>query len=358
MLKLTVKKKELEDALTHAARVAERKGSMEALKTVLLKAGDGELVLTATDLTLSLAVPVDALVEEPGALCVPVHTLLAMVKTLAAERVTLEEQANNRLKIEDGQSSFKLSGLQAGDFPSWPEVEDPIEVSVSCEALKGLFKRTQYVAAEAETKTGGVLIEPNGDVLTTVAVATYRIAVAEGELEDKAQKVRALVPLKAVNEAMQFLGSSEDVVVLTISKNRIGLTMPGAVMVSRLLEQSFPKYESVIPKDSPGSFTVRRADLAAAMHRVQVVSDYVNIEVEGKHLSVYAKTDMGEVKDRVDVEDFKGEPYKAKHRLKHLLEPLGPMTAEHVTFEISDAKEPILIKEGEDHLCVVSPVIG
>ncbi len=360
MIKLTLGKTELKAALEHVAGVAENRAKNPVLGSILLKAGGetpNEVTLTATDLDVSLAVVVDgAVVKEGGSICVPVSTFPAMVKVLTDDEVFIEEQANNRLKLYTENSSFKMACLPASDFPSWPEMEDPVEISIAGHALKALLLRTHYAAGK-DTKAC-VLLEPNGDVLTLVATDGHMLAVAEGELLDKAAHGQHKMPLKAAREALRFLNNSDEPAVLSLSKSMIGFRVPGAEMVGRVVAGEVVDYQTLFKEDVPISFSLRRADITAALHRVAVISPYVNIEGTGAGLTVFAKSDLGEVKDKVKVENYKGGDFKVKLKVPHLLAALGPMSEENISIELTDGSSPVLIRENDDHRCMLAPLKG
>ena len=77
----------------------------------------------ATDMELSLRVPVAATVEQPGAVVLP-RLAGDIVRSMADGPVTLEHRAGEGVvSVSGGGSSFSLNCLQAGDFPELPADE-------------------------------------------------------------------------------------------------------------------------------------------------------------------------------------------------------------------------------------------
>ena len=81
----------LADRLATAARATSTRASIQVAAGIRITAGVAEepVELAATDLELSLRVPLDAEVEEPGAVVIPARLAQEVVRALRADRVTL-----------------------------------------------------------------------------------------------------------------------------------------------------------------------------------------------------------------------------------------------------------------------------
>ena len=53
-----------------------------------------------------------------------------------------------------------------------------------------------------------------------------------------------------------------------------------------------------------------------------------------------------------------GEDFKVKLKVGHLLSILGPMSTEHVAVDLTDGGNPVLIRENDDHRCLLAPMKG
>ena len=90
--------------------------------------------LAATDMELSLRVPLEATVEQPGAVVLP-RLAGDIVRTMADGPITLEHRANEGVvSLSGGGSSFTLNCLQASDFPELP-ADDGAGLRVPVEPL-------------------------------------------------------------------------------------------------------------------------------------------------------------------------------------------------------------------------------
>ena len=78
-MKLTIERAQLLRALGHVQSVVERRNTIAILSTALLRAGDGKLALSATDMDLEIVESVPAQIAAGGTTTAPAHTLYDFV---------------------------------------------------------------------------------------------------------------------------------------------------------------------------------------------------------------------------------------------------------------------------------------
>src|SRR5579864_3901794 len=81
-MKLTIERAALLRALGHVQSVVERRNTIPILSNVLLRAEDGQLALSATDMDLEMVASVAAQGARKGATTAPAHTLYDIVRKL------------------------------------------------------------------------------------------------------------------------------------------------------------------------------------------------------------------------------------------------------------------------------------
>ena len=118
-MKVTCGRDELADKLQLAGRgVSTRTQSVQILGGIMLRAAEGRLHLSATDMEISLRVALDAQVEDEGAVVVPGRLLVDIVRLLPAGEVTIGHRAEEGVaELTCGSASYKLHTYAAEDFP-------------------------------------------------------------------------------------------------------------------------------------------------------------------------------------------------------------------------------------------------
>src|SRR5271155_51947 len=81
-MKLTIERGALLRALGHVQSVVERRNTIPILSNVLMKAENGRLTLSATDMDLEIVEVVQAQLNGEGKTTAPAHTLYDIVRKL------------------------------------------------------------------------------------------------------------------------------------------------------------------------------------------------------------------------------------------------------------------------------------
>ena len=129
-MELTVRRGDFLNELTLMQGVVERKNTIPILSNILLKAADGHLSFTSTDLDLTLLSAAQAKVSRPGSVTVPARKLFDLIRNLPEADVALKLMDNNYLGVVCERSSFRLVAQPAEDFPTVPKVEGKAEVTL------------------------------------------------------------------------------------------------------------------------------------------------------------------------------------------------------------------------------------
>jgi DNA polymerase-3 subunit beta len=120
-LKITCEREELVTRLGVVARALSTRGAVQVLAGVLLRPGEGELELAATDMELSLRTSLPARVEGEGALVVPGKLLVDIARLLPADEVVIEHRPDDgAVQITSGSYTSRLHVYAAEDFPACP----------------------------------------------------------------------------------------------------------------------------------------------------------------------------------------------------------------------------------------------
>ena len=81
-MKLIVERAALLKALSHVQSVVERRTTIPILSNVLMRADNGRLALSATDMDLEIVERVAGQIEREGRTTAPAHTLYDIVRYL------------------------------------------------------------------------------------------------------------------------------------------------------------------------------------------------------------------------------------------------------------------------------------
>jgi DNA polymerase III subunit beta len=357
-MKVTLERNHLLKSLGHVHRVVERRNTYPILANVLITASGEGLDLRATDLDIEVTETAPAMTDTPGATTVPAHTLFEIVRKLAdGAEVRLETEGGERMTISSGRSRFELSCLNPDGFPDLKPDEFTHTFSIAATALGELIERTQFAISSEETRyyLNGIYFHTieAGEAVVMRAVATdgHRLARAEVPAPDgSAGMPGIIVPKKTVAEVQKLLEGVEDEVKIELSETKIRFTVDGVVLLSKLIEGTFPDYERVTPKNNDKRMEVDRAGFATAVDRVSTIAS----DRGGKAVKLVASNDMlelsvtnpdhGTASEEIAV-SFAFENFEIGFNARYLLDIITQIRSDNAVFLFNDSGSPTLVQE-------------
>ncbi|MDB5507089.1 MAG: polymerase beta subunit [Devosia sp.] len=357
-MKITLERNHLLKSLSHVHRVVERRNTYPILANVLMKAVDGTVELRATDLDIEVTEAVPAMVGAPGTTTVPAHTLYEIVRKLAdGAEVRLETDGADQMELTSGRSRFHLACLSPDSFPDLKSGTFGHKFSLPAATLRELIERTQFAISNEETRyyLNGIYFHTieSGKQLVLRAVATdgHRMARAEAAAPEGAEGMPGIiVPKKTVGEIQKLLDGVDGDVALEISDTKIRIAVGGVVLLSKLIEGTFPDYERVTPKNNDKAMSVDRAAFATAVDRVSTIASdrggkAVKLSVKDSQLELsVTNPDHGTASEELPV-SFETEGFEIGFNAKYLLDIVGQIRSETAVFMFNDAGSPTLVKE-------------
>jgi DNA polymerase-3 subunit beta len=360
-MKVTLERNHLLKSLSHVHRVVERRNTYPILANVLLKAADGRIDLRATDLDIEVTESVPAMVATPGTTTIPAHTLYEIVRKLAdGAEVRLETEGADQMLLTSGRSRFHLACLSPDSFPDLKSGTFSHEFAIPAASFRELIERTQFAISNEETRyyLNGIYVhtlEVNG-VPTLRAVATdgHRMARAETDAPAGSKGMPGIIiPKKTVGEVQKLLDGAEGDVTIEVSDTKIRFTLGGVVLLSKLIEGTFPDYERVTPKNNDKQMNVDRAAFATAVDRVSTIASErggkaVKLSVKEGQLELsVTNPDHGTASEELAV-DFEPESFEIGFNARYLLDIVGQIRSDNAVFLFNDAGSPTLVREDGD----------
>jgi DNA polymerase-3 subunit beta len=370
-MELTVKRGDFLNELTLMQGVVERKNTIPILSNILLRAADGHLSFTSTDLDLTLLSQAEARVSRPGSVTVPARKLFDLIRNLPEADVALKLLDNHYLGVTCQRSNFRLVAQPAEDFPTVPKVEAKKGVTFPLNLWKRLTRKVLYAVSAEETRFQlmGALLKDKGKEFELVATDGHRLALIDFAKEDaKATIPNVLIPKKALAEILKMDGDSgsESRLEIRHSENHLLFTVGNRQLVARLLDVNFPDYEKILSKSNDRVAQVPTVATKDAIRRVSLFSSErsrgVKLSFEKDLLTVAsASQELGEGHETLDV-SFDGEPLSIGLNAQYLLEFLEEAETESVRLELKDENTQCLcqpeggIEGASRYLYVVMPM--
>lgn len=357
MVKITLSKHELQDALSVPASIAAR-GSIEMTSCIHIQAHGEAAVFSATDFDMSARVEKQAMVEQNGAVLVSARKLASIVKTLPDAAVTVEGD-DTAVHLRCGKSKFRIPSLDPDDFPRFPAVDPTASVKLARDEFAfGVESCVPFVVPDKKGSSGpdalrGVRIVADGSSVTAYATDTYRIIRSECRAMEEGAEFDVIAPVAFLAEVS---ATKYGPVEMSYSDNQIAAKCGGVEIVARRIEGSMPNMSSFFSLPSNASADVARADMSALTRRSMAVGSKHPMEINIGDGSVSASVsggDSGDFSDSVEAETE--ERCYVLLQPSYLLSALQAMSSDRVRVSLDDPLKPVTVSGG-GKTCVIMPV--
>ena len=338
-----------------AARGVSTRSAIQTLSGVLIRAGDGQVELQATDMELGIRVSASAQVERDGEAVVPGRLLLDVVRSLPKDELSLEYRSSQQdVEVVSGTAKFHLRTLPLEDFPKLPEPNGST-MRVPSRAFVETINRVARSASRDETRPHltGVLVSASGKELRMVATDSYRLSVKETSLDQPLDgELEANVPARTLQELGRVAGTEDDgEIEIAALENQVVFSVGGTILSSRLVEGRFPNYRQLLPETFEHELRLSTAELLEVVRRISLLAQKnapLRLAFSEGALEVSAQTpDVGEASESLPV-PFKGEPLEIGFNPEFLRDGLESAESEELVLKLISPLRPGLVQSGDD----------
>ena len=136
--------------------------------------------------------------------------------------------------------------------------------------------------------------------------------------------------------------------------------VPGALIISKLVEGNYPNYSQVIPKECLERMTLPREEFLSALKRAELMtsekSNSVKLTFSRNQLAITANTpEVGEAREILTF-NYKGKDFAIAFNPIYLMDPLKALETDEIYFELIDELSPGVVKTSAPFLYVIMPM--
>jgi DNA polymerase-3 subunit beta len=360
-------------SLALAQTVADRRHRV--LDNVLIRAGDEGVVFSSTDTMIALTESVACKVTEPGALCIGVHHLHSVAKTLPPGAVKVNSLYNSWAQIRASRSEFKLMGIPEGDFPELPDPGDVSFTSIPSHRFVDLIEKTLFSVStdEARINLNGALFESDGSQATMVSTDGHRLTKYSLDLAGPELANGIIIPRKGLEELRRVLStgprprtSGEGYCDIGVDGGHLFVRFGSLTASVATTRSSFPPYGQVIPKDYTRRVEANRVELIAALRQAAVIApdktSTVRLDLKRGSIELHADNpELGAISLDMPV-TYDGADLSSGFNATYLIEALGAIVTDAVLLDFTDELSPVVLRpagdeiEAPDLLAVIMPM--
>lgn len=366
------------------------RSTLPILQHVLLEIEAGRLVLTTTNLDLTIRVSIGSSVIRDGSTMIPHKDLYQMVKLLSPERVDLEsghfEYVKGRgvvgkdwLSLKCGTSTVTLKGLDPNEFPTvgWnlDHPENAHAYTIRDTVLIEAINAVEGCAASDDSRPIllGISLKSSADGSLDLTTADgFRVAHKTIQMEafDSDYEFDIVVPATTLATVVKIVKSLklDDLILVRVPENDPYLYINAGQVefVIRVIEGTFPDWTRIVPKNLNASALIDREDLIRQVKRAGVIAQkptntvILVLDPDHKILRVNAKSaEIGDFEGVLSAQ-ITGQSIDHGVNYKYLLGILNMLTADQIRIRVDGegASRPLVLEPATDEtlLYLVMPM--
>lgn len=362
-MKIEVTQENLNKSLSAVSRIASTRGQMPILADILLKTDDGQLVISSTNLEVSIIEKVSAKIDEEGQVAIPARLFADFVNNLPHIPVLIESD-DQKTKISAGGFASIINGGDPEEFPALPDVVNAKEFKIPADLLRESISSVAPVASNDTARpilTGIYLYSADGN-LTMAATDGYRLA--EKELMKIDSEIQAIIPATTLMEVLRLINDGIKEILVRINDEQISFGIGSIGLTSRLIDGKFIDYKQLIPTEADFTVTVDRNEfirvvkVASIFAHSSAGSIVVKTSGENQELSVVTPaSELGENNSSIEAEISGGNDGTISLNSKYLLDALNFIPSDKVNMRFSGKLSPVLLTgEKNDYNHIIMPV--
>lgn len=340
------------------------------LENFLFEIKDGILTISATDLQTSMTTTLSVESKEDGKIAIPSKILIETLKSLPDQPIAFNvDKSTFAIEINAGDGKYKLTGENGDDFPKIPTVENPSAVVIPSDILAEAITKTIFAVSSDELRPSmtGVFCELSPEHFTFVSTDAHKLVRYRRKDAKAEQAASFILPKKALNLLKSSLPSDGTEVTVEYNNTSAFFRFANINLVCRLIDERYPDYEAVIPRNNTNLMTIDRAAFLSSLKRVVIFANktthQVRLKITGSELNISSE-DLdfsNEAYERLSCQ-YEGADLEIGFNARFLIEMLNNMSGEEITLEMSTPNRAGLLipqtnDENEDLLMLVMPVM-
>ncbi len=343
--------------LSHLQGIVDKKNSLPILANILIEAKDNSLILSSTDMDISIIEKINCSVKENGATTINSQILYDIVRKIDEDN-EIEIISNNGklLTLRSNGSRFSLACLPKEDYPIIEQDNSGVDIILNSKILFKLIDKTKFAISNEETRyfLNGLYFnitnEANKKIVTLVGTDGHRLAKFSHEIEGEIDQVSGvIIPKKTIYELSKLLSEIDGDVKISISSNKIVFKIEDIIFISKLIDGSFPDYKRVIPTDNTNILKINRDKLLSAVDRVSTIANEKSPVIKFKLLENILNLNTINNESSSASEDltisYKGEEIEIGFNSKYIMDIVNNLDDTEISINLKNNTSPVIAQE-------------
>lgn len=353
-MKVLVGGLDLAEAVGKVIKATSTRSLNPLLEGIKLKAQDGMLTLTGTDLELTIEKRIKADISRDGETVIPGKFFFEYTKKTVEDNVELVISENRRFTIKHQDSTSTVNCMNEDEYPPIKVIDSGEFFEIEQNAFKDFLAKIVFSAAQDSTRPilKGCLFDIQDGILSGVALDGFRLAKCVKRVTGSTANMSAVVPARSLSEMQKILSDSEEKVKIYRQRNYLMLELPDTKIITKLLDGDFVNYNLLIPKDFASIVTLSKSQFETSLERASLLSrtdknNLVKLSVNENVMYVNSESDLGTAQEKLAIK-LDGHDMTIAFNVRYLTEALRAISDEFVKLKLVRPDTPCLLTSTAD----------
>jgi len=364
-----IKTEKLLQALQQTIKVIPTRSTKPILGCALFNFSDSlKISASNQETSINTNIEVDTK-DENGIVAIPIGRLLEITSNLKDNELEFILSGNNKVEIKTSNGSFSITGQDHQEFPPDPIMNESTSISLDMESLVEIIDFTKNSVSRDDLKPAlqGVLFKIDSSQILGVSTDGHRLSriIIKNE-NDQTKEHEIIIPLKFLTLLNNFI-EKKDKIELEISENYISVSHKKQTIFSRIIKDTYPDYEKVVPLDNNKQLTINREHLIEAIKRVSIFSNratkQITFKINENETTIQTEDaeNAASGKETVESSFSDNDELKIGFNANFIIEALNNITKKNVTIFLNTPLSAAILAEKEetshkDKLLLIMPI--
>ncbi len=365
-MKFTVSRDSFLEAVLKLLRVVGSKSTMPVLEGILLSVKDDSVTLCAYNLEMGMKKEIFCNCEKAGDIVIKARLLCDILRRLGGSQVEIESDEKLMCHIKSDGTEFDIMGMDAGDFPEMPSVNEGSNISIESKTLCDMVKGTIFAVSQIEGSRPiytGLNISTENGIIRFVAIDGYRLAIRK-EKTNIEKNVNFVISGRAISEVVKLAEEESENINIIIGNRLISFLIGGYMFIARLFEGEYVDYKKVLPEEFKQGIIIDKNELISSAERVSLLindafSTPLRFLLNEDEATLSCATSIGRAKETFKI-DLEGSPFEIGLNSRYLLEALRACDEGKIKIKFNGPNAAVTImpedESNDDFLYLIMPL--
>ena len=370
-MKITIKQNILMEHLNYAIKGISNKNIIPVLNCIKFELTNEGLYLLSTDNEIAIKTFIDSkdidAIDKCGDILISGRFIYDIVRKLPNTLINIEEVGDNKILITTEFSSFTLNCNNPSDFPNIDLDDSKTPIQIKKRVFTNIIKQTSFATSTQESRPvlTGINFKINGNILECTATDSYRLAKKKIEIENEnPDEINIIIPTKNLIELTRLYSDDDDNIELHIFNNKIIFKFNSIIMMSKIINGTFPDTSKLIPENFETTIKVNLNDFYNSIDRASLLTseeekNIINLKVNDNKMLLSSNIpEIGNVEENLIVKNDNNNDVKIAFSSKFMMDAIKSLECDEVELLFNGEIKPIILKnpESDDLIQLIVPI--